>query len=107
MSKFLWILGATTLGVAAYIVMNQPLSQPAPADGIDRAADDMSAWGAKQNVFGTGGQLKGKVEQFAGNVTGDPDLGDKGVLDEATGAVKDAAGKAARAVGSTVRDLNS
>ncbi len=106
MSKFLWILGGATLAVAAYVVMNQQLGLAAPADGLDEAGNNLGAWGTKQRAFGTGGQLKGKVEQFGANLTGDSDLGDKGVFDEATGAVKDAAGKVAQAVGSTIHDLN-
>ncbi len=106
MSKFLWLLGGATLAVAVYVVMNQQLGLTAPADGVDEAGNDVGAWGTKQRASGAGGQLKGKLEQFGANLTGDPDLGDKGVIDEATGAVKDAAGKVAQAVGSTIHDLN-
>ena len=106
MSKFLWILGATTLGVAVYVVMSQQFEQAAPIDGVDTAAGNIAAWGAKQRLFGAGGQLKGKVEQGVAGFTGDQDTADKGVFDETTGAVKDAAGKAAQALGSTIHNLN-
>ena len=106
MSKFLWILGGATLAAAVYVVMSQQLGVTAPADGVDEAGNSVGAWGTKQRAYGLGGQAKGKVEQFASNLTGDPDLADKGVLDEAAGAVKDAAGKAAQAVGSTIHELN-
>ncbi len=106
MSKFLWILGGATLAVAAYVVMNQQLGLTAPADGVDDAGNEVGAWGTKQRAFGTGGQLKGKLEQFGSKLTGDSELGGEGVLDEATGAVKDAAGKAAQAIGSTIHELN-
>ena len=107
MSKFLWILGATTLAVAAYVVMNEQFQQAAPVDGVDEAAGNVAAWGTKQRLFGGGEQLKGKVEQGLGNFTGNPDTADKGVFDEATGALKNTAGKAAQAIGSTLTDLNS
>ena len=106
MNKFLWILGGATLAAAAYVVFNQTLGQPAPADGVDDAASRLGAWGTKQRVAGAGGQVFGRVEQGAANLTGNPDLGDQGVLDEAAGAIRSGAGKVAQAVGSTVRDLN-
>lgn len=106
MSKFLWILGGATLAVAAYVVMNQQLGITAPADGVDEAGNNLGAWGAKQRGYGVGGQLKGKLEQFGANVTGDAELGNKGVLDEAAGAIKNGAGKVAQAVGSTIHDIN-
>ena len=106
MSKFLWILGASTLAFAVYVVMNEPSGQGAPADGIDEAANNLGAWGAKQRVYGAGGQLKGKVEQGAANLTGNPDTADQGAFDEAAGVVKNAAGQAAQAVGSTIHNLN-
>ena len=106
MSKFLWLLGGATLAAAVFVVMNQQLGVTAPADGVDEAGNDVGAWGTKQRAFGLGGQAKGKVEQFASNVTGSSDLANQGVWDEATGAVKDAAGKAAQAIGSTIHELN-
>ncbi len=104
MSKFFWILGGVTLGVAAYVVMTQPLGQT--ADGLNEAASNLGGWGNKQRAFGIGGQVKGRVEQGVANLTGDPDTASKGALDEATGVVKNAAGKAAQAVSSTVQDLS-
>lgn len=104
MSKFLWILGGTTLGLAAYVITKQP--QPANADGLSEAGSNLGAWGTQQRASGLGGQLKGKVEQGAGNLTGDADTADKGAFDEATGEVKDAAGKAAQAIGGAVQDLS-
>ena len=106
MSKFLWILGGATLAAAVYVVMNQQLGITAPADGVDEAGNNVGAWGTKQRAYGVGGQAKGKVEQFASKLTGDSDMANQGVWDEAAGAVKDAAGKAAQAVGSTIHELN-
>ncbi len=105
MNKFLLLVGGTALGVAAYVVLKQPVAQP--ADDVDAAAARIGGWGTKQRVGGVGGQLKGKLEQGAASLTGDPDLGNQGAYDEAAGAVQNAVGKAAHAVESTVRDLNS
>lgn len=110
MSKLLWTVAGTTLGLAAYALLKQPslqpALQPAPVDSVDKAANKVGTWGTKQRAFGVGGQLKGKVEQGAGNLTGNADLADKGTFDEAAGAVKDAAGKVAQALETTVHDLN-
>ena len=106
MTKFLWILGGATLAVAAYVVMNQQLGLTVPANGVDEAGNNLGAWGTKQRGYGIGGQLKGKFEQGAANLTGDPNLADEGVLDEAAGAVKNAAGKVAQSVAGTIHDLN-
>ena len=106
MSKFLWILGGATLAVAVYVVMSQQLGVAAPVDGVDEAGNNVGAWGTKQRAFGLGGQAKGKVEQFASNVTGDSDMANQGVWDEAKCAFKYAVCKAAQAVGSTIHELN-
>lgn len=107
MNKFLLIVGATTLALAAYVVMNDQFQHAAPVGGLAGAAHNLSTWGAKQRLFGGGGQLKGKVEKGLGDLAGDPAVQGKGLLDEATGALKNAAGKAAQAIGSTLTDLNS
>ncbi len=104
MNKLLWLLGGTTLAVAVFAIINAP--DPAPADGLNRAAGELGGWGLKQRATGTGGQLLGKVKEAAGNLTGDSETRDKGVFDQAAGAVKDAAGQAAQALGSTIHDLN-
>lgn len=106
MNKFLVILGGATLAVAAYVIMNQQLGITAPADGVDDAGNQAGTWGTKQRGFGIGGQLKGKVEQGAGKLTGNSDLQTQGAFDQAKGAVKDAAGQVAQAVGGTIHDLN-
>ena len=106
MSKLAWVVGGTTLGVAAYVLLNGSSGQAVPADGVDEAAGKVGAWGTKQRAFGTGGELKGKVEGGVGNLTGNEDLANQGAFDEAKGAVKDAAGKAAHAVEQTIHELN-
>ena len=106
MSKLVWLLGGTALALAVFAILNGPDFAPAPADGVDRAAGKVGAWGTKQRATGAGGQLLGKVEEVAGNVTGSQGTSDQGVLDQATGAVRNAAGQAAQALGETIHDLN-
>lgn len=106
MTKFLWIIGGATLAAAVYVVMNQSVGPLAPADGVEDTAARLGAWGTKQRVTGAGGQVLGRVEQGAANLAGNPDLADQGVFDEAAGAMKNAAGKAAQAVGSTIHEIN-
>lgn len=106
MNKFLLILGATALSLAVYLITNDQFQQAAPG-GVAGAAHKLSTWGAKQRLLGGGGQLKGKMEKGLGDLAGDPAAQGKGLLDEATGAVKNAGGKAAQAIGSTLTDLKS
>lgn len=107
MNKVLWLLGGATLATAVYLlIMNESVGLTAPADGVEGAAARLGAWGAKQRVTGAGGQVFGRVEQGAANLTGNPDLGDQGAFDEAAGVVKNAAGKVAQAAGSTLHNLN-
>ena len=112
MSKFMWILGVTCLGAAAYVLFSEQLST-APRyaterdgrDELDELGDKASAWGTKNRVTGTGGKLGGKLKQGFGSVTGNSDLEGEGYVDEAVGQVKDTAGKAAHAISDTLSDL--
>ena len=125
MNKLLWLTGGATLGIAVYILLKQ---QPTPAysnrygardlgDDAADATDNLRAgaasiagkvdrWGTGQRISGTAGQIGGRLEQGAANLTGSQDLADKGVGDEVVGAAKDAAGKVAHAVSDTIHDLN-
>lgn len=104
MNKFLWLLGGTTLALAVFAILNGP--DTVPADGVERAAGSLAGWGTKQRASGTGGKLLGKVEEVAGKVLGDRDTSDQGAFDQATGAVRDAAGQTAQALGDTIHQLN-
>ncbi len=107
MKTFLWILGVGTLGVAAYIVFaNNQLDRAPGRSDVDDAGEQVGSWGTKQRVRGTGGQVGGKLKQGVGKVMGDKSLEGSGLVDQATGAVKDAAGQAAHAVQDTIQDLN-
>lgn len=104
MKVFPWIVAGVGIGLAVYVIQNAPA--PQSADGVDDAAAKASGWGAKQRVKGTGGSLVGKLKEGVGNATGDDELAGKGVLDQAVGTVKDAAGQVASAVGEGLHQAN-
>ncbi len=107
MNKFMWILGATCLGVAAYVLISDAAANRRTADGLDDLSDDVSNWGTKNRVKGTGGVLGGKLKQGFGKLTDDEDLQGEGVVDEGVGRVKDIAGQAAHAVSDAVAGLKN
>ena len=104
MNKLLWLVGGTTLALAVFAILHAPEWEP--ADGVDRAAGNIGGWGTKQRLAGAGGQLAGKVKEAVGNLTGDADTSDAGVVDQAAGTVRNAVGQTAQAVGQTIHDLN-
>lgn len=103
-----WLLAGASLGVVAYVFFTQERSAGYATgyDDIDDAADATGRWGTKQRVSGTGGSILGRAKEGIGRVTGDTSLEGEGVVDQATGAVKDTAGKVAHAVEGTIKDLN-
>lgn len=106
MKSLLLICTGISIGVVATILFNQPQSQFASArNDFDDAADKTSAWGTEQRVKGTGGNLLGKAKTGVGKATGDDKLAGEGLVDQAAGAVKDTAGKAAHAVSDTIDNL--
>ncbi len=107
MKSLPWILAAVGLGVAAYVVMNTPGPEYATGnDSIEDAARRTSAWGSKNRVKGAGIHLGGKLKEGIGNLTGNPDLADEGLVDQVSGSLKDAAGSVAQAAGQTIHELN-
>jgi uncharacterized protein YjbJ (UPF0337 family) len=50
-------------------------------------------------------QLKGKVKQGVGNLTGNPDLHDEGVADETAGKVQESFGEGRRKVGDAIKEV--
>jgi uncharacterized protein YjbJ (UPF0337 family) len=107
MKALTWVVAGVGVGVAAYIVLNQPGPRYATGDeDVEYAADRTALWGSKQRLSGTGGSLAGKFKEGIGRVTGDDQLAGEGVADQMAGAVKDTAGRAAQAVGQTIHDLN-
>jgi uncharacterized protein YjbJ (UPF0337 family) len=59
----------------------------------------------RDELEGKGEQIKGKVKQGAGKLTGDERLHDEGVADEAAGDVQEGFGRARRKVGETIEDI--
>lgn len=55
--------------------------------------------GVNDSLAGKGDDLKGKVKDAAGGLTGDSSLQSEGKLDQLKGKVEDAAGKAERKLG--------
>ena len=100
-----WIIAAAGIGVAVYVIANAPSIQPASGD-VEDAASKVGVWGTKQRVTGTGGGLVGNLKEGAGKLTGDKEMQGEGLVDQAAGAVKDTAGKAAHAVSDALHDLN-
>jgi uncharacterized protein YjbJ (UPF0337 family) len=111
MKSLPWILTGLGIGFAvAYIVLTDGAA-PAPRyaggyDSVDDAAGKAGRWGVQQRASGAGSKLAGKVKEGFGRATGDVDLADEGVLDQAAGAIKEGAGHLAQAAGQTARDLN-
>ena len=102
-----WILAGIGVGIATYVVLNQPGPQYATGnDDVEDAAAKTSLWGSKQRLSGTGGTLVGKLKEGVGRATGDDQLADEGVADQVVGAVKNTAGDAAHALGETIHQLN-
>jgi uncharacterized protein YjbJ (UPF0337 family) len=56
--------------------------------------DDLKKESMKQQVKGTGQDLKGRVKEAAGDLTNNADLEAEGQLDQAEGAVRKQAGRA-------------
>jgi len=61
----------------------------------------------KDEIAGKVEQIKGKFKQAAGHATGDPNLHDEGVADEAGGELREGFGKVKRKVGEAVKDLGN
>jgi uncharacterized protein YjbJ (UPF0337 family) len=103
-----WIVAGVGVGLAvALVILNQPEPQTASGwDSIEDAADRTWRWGSKSRFSGAGTKAAGKLKEGLGRVTGDPDLADEGVADQAAGTLKDAAGQVAHAVAETIHDLN-
>ena len=57
---------------------------------------DLTQDGAENSAKGKGSDVKGKVKDAAGGLTGDTSLQGEGKLDQAKGKVQDAVGKAER-----------
>lgn len=59
----------------------------------------------KDELDGKVDQVKGKVKQGVGDVTGNERLHDEGVVDEASGDVQEGFGRGRRKVGEAIEDV--
>ncbi len=59
----------------------------------------------RDELEGKGDQLKGKVKQGVGDVTGDDKMKGEGAADEASGNVQEGFGRGRRKVGEAIEDL--
>jgi uncharacterized protein YjbJ (UPF0337 family) len=103
-----WIIAGVGVGAAlTFLLFYEPsLQHDTGHDGVEGVADHARAWGTKKRFSGGTDSVVGKVKEAVGRATGDDDLAGEGVLDQAAGTVKDAAGQLGHAVGQTIHDLN-
>lgn len=102
-----WIAAAAGVAAAVYFLKNMPAPQHATGSStVEDAARRTSAWGSKQRITGTGGNLMGRVKETLGRATGNENMMNEGAFDQVAGAVKDTAGELAQAAGQTIHDLN-
>jgi uncharacterized protein YjbJ (UPF0337 family) len=107
MKVFPWILVGVSVGLIAFLALNEPAPQySAGSDDVEGAADKASLWGTKQRTSGLGHNVLGKVEEGFGQATCNDDLAAEGAAEQVVGVVKDAAGQTAHAVGKTIHELN-
>jgi uncharacterized protein YjbJ (UPF0337 family) len=107
MKALTWIVAGTGVGIAAYIILNQPgpVNPTGDAD-VEQAAGRTSLWGSKQRLAGNAGRVTGRIKEGVGRALGDEELAGEGATQQVVGAVKDTAGKVAQAAGETLHDLN-
>ncbi|MGA9242574.1 MAG: CsbD family protein [Silvibacterium sp.] len=103
-----WIIGGLGLGFAAYYLLNS--ARPDYAIGSDNvgtsAARKIFGWGTKQRAAGTGERIGGRLKEGLGRITGNDDLAEEGLADQAAGTFRDATGAVANAAGQTIQDLS-
>jgi uncharacterized protein YjbJ (UPF0337 family) len=61
----------------------------------------------RDELEGKAEALKGKIKQVAGDLTKNPALHHEGVVDEAAGNTRDAAGRIRRKVGEAITDIGN
>lgn len=59
----------------------------------------------RDELEGQKDQVKGRVKQAWGDVTGDEQMRDEGIADEASGDVQEGFGRARRKVGEAIEDI--
>jgi uncharacterized protein YjbJ (UPF0337 family) len=103
-----WVFAGLTVGVAITLLYfyEPSLQHETGYDGVEDAANQAWKWGSKTRIAGGGGNIVGRAKEGIGHVTGNDDLASEGVLDQAVGTAKDAAGRLGHAVGKTIHDFN-
>ncbi len=102
-----WIIATAGIGVAVYVIFNAPSAQYAGTnEAAEDAANKTGAWGTKERITGTGRGMVGKLKEAAGKFTGDAEMQGEGLIDQADGAIRNTAGKAAHAVSGTLHDAS-
>ena len=61
----------------------------------------------RDELEGKAEALKGRVKQAAGDLAGDQDLHDEGVVDEAAGKTQETIGRGRRNVGEAIEDIGN
>lgn len=61
----------------------------------------------RDELEGKGEKIKGKLKQATGDLTGDEQLHDEGLADEAAGDVQESLGRGRRKVGEAIEDLGN
>jgi uncharacterized protein YjbJ (UPF0337 family) len=107
-SNLPWIVAGIGAGIAAtYFLMNQPrLQSDTGYDSLEESAARTFGWGSKARVTGAGRNIVGRMKEGVGRLTGRDDIAGEGVMDQAEGSVRNAAGTVAQAAGETIHDLN-
>ena len=106
-SNLLLFAGIGAGAFITYALFYEPkLQSETGIDGVEEAANKAWLWGTKKRFGGGADTLVGRWKEGVGQVTGDDDLAEEGVTDQAVGAMKDVAGRWGHAVGETTRDLN-
>jgi uncharacterized protein YjbJ (UPF0337 family) len=103
-----WVLAGLGLGFASYYLLSSAGPQYANgSDDVESAARKIFGWGTKQRAAGTGGRMAGTLKEGLGRVTGNDELAQEGLVDQAAGTLRDATGALAHAAGETIHELNT
>ncbi len=106
-SNLLLLAGIGAGAIITYALFYEPkLQSETGIDGVEEAANKALRWGTKKRFGGGADTLVGRCKEGVGRVTGDDDLAEEEVTDQAVGAMKDGAGRWGHAVGETTHDLN-
>jgi uncharacterized protein YjbJ (UPF0337 family) len=108
MRNLSWIVASIGAGVALWILWNRQNRQyqAVGGDAIDDAAGETFSWGTRQRIAGSAQRVKGRVKEGLGRIAGNRDMAGEGLVTQAAGTARDAAGALAQAAGETIHDLN-